>query len=105
VAVVEPTFFRKVVQCARTRYPEDRASYHVSAELDLMPDPSTLPDTELSILLEDFHAREILHVTFGSVVTDPELHDQLMAILESNEEGHYGALEKHFIRHLTPFCV
>jgi hypothetical protein len=105
VAVVEPTFFREIVQRAQDRYPEDRASYHVSAELDKMPDPASIRDSELSDLLEDFHAREILHVTFGSVVTDPRLHALLVEILQSNEEGHYGALEKHFVKHLKPFCV
>ena len=69
-----------------------------------MPDPASLPDSDLPELLEDFHAREILHVTFGSVVTDTRLHSLLVRTLKSNEEGHYAALEKHFVRHLRPFC-
>jgi hypothetical protein len=105
VAVVEPALFREIAHCAQAHYPEDRASYHVSAELDQMLDPDSLPDAELSELLEDFHAREILHVTFGSVVTDQSLHRRLVETLQSNEEGHYAALEKHFVKHMKPFCV
>jgi len=104
IAVVEPEFFREIVQCARERYPEDRASYHVSAELEKMPSITSIPEDELPGLLEDFHAREVLHVTFGSIVSNPNLHRRLTEILQSHEEGHYGALERHFVRHLKPFC-
>jgi hypothetical protein len=104
VAVVDPSFFREILQCARDRYPEDRASYHVSAELEKMPDFGSMSDDDLPSLLEDFHSREILHVTFGSVVTNENLKGRLLETLQSNEEGHYGALEKHFFRHLKPFC-
>lgn len=103
ISVVDPSVFREIAKCAQERYPEDRASYHVSAELDKMPDPVSMPDSDLPGLLEDFHAREILHVTFGSVVTDSRLHSLLVRALKSNEEGHYAALEKHFVRHLKPF--
>ncbi|MGW8178702.1 MAG: tagaturonate epimerase family protein, partial [bacterium] len=100
VSVVAPSVFREIAQYAQARYPEDRASYHVSAELEKMPDPASMPDDDLPGLLEDFHAREILHVTFGSVVTDLRLNSLLLKTLKSNEEGHYAALEKHFVRHL-----
>jgi hypothetical protein len=104
VAVVDPAFFREILDCARNRYPEDRASYHVSADLEKMPDPATISDDKLSSLLGDFHSREILHVTFGSVVMNENMNKRLKQILQSNEEGHYGALEKHFFKHLKPFC-
>jgi len=45
------------------RYAEDRATYHVSA------DPQKVASgLNLAALLDDFHAREILHVTFGSAL-------------------------------------
>ena len=64
--------------------------------------PETLADPDLPGLLEQFDAREALHVTFGSVLTTPALKERLTAGLASNEETYYDVLERHFIRHLKP---
>jgi hypothetical protein len=103
IAVVKPALFRQIVAFARDRYPIDRASYHVSAEVAKMPVPESLGDSELASLLEDFHAREILHVTFGSVLHHPEFRQPFFATLKENEEVCYAMLEKHFDRHFAPF--
>ncbi len=47
-------------------------------------------------------ARQVLHVTFGSVLRDPDLGPRLMDGLTHNEEAYYRVLERHFIRHLSP---
>ena len=63
-----PSFFREIYAFARERYETDRASYHVSAELERAPLPEGVADWPS--LLDQFDAREILHVTFGSVLTE-----------------------------------
>ncbi len=101
LARLDPALFREILGFARERYPEDRASYHVSAEVSKVPAPAALPDGQLPALLEDFDAREVLHVTFGSALAT--FGDRLMAFLESHEEAYYQGLERHFYRHLRPF--
>ena len=107
IASTEPGFLNEIYQFARERYETDRASYHVSAELDQAPLPEAVSDW--NALLEQFDAREILHVTFGSVLTEKtadgkwRFRDRLMDILQSNQESYASNLERHFIRHLTPF--
>ncbi len=60
-------------------------------------------------LLEQFDAREILHVTFGSVLTEKTIdgrwlfRERLVNFLQANQEAYAANLERHFIRHLTPF--
>ena len=76
---MNPTLFREISAFALERYPLDRASYHVSAEVDKAPDAGRLSDGELTTLLDDFHAREILHVTFGSVLRHPDFRDPFFA--------------------------
>jgi hypothetical protein len=100
---VSPALFREIAGFARERYPIDRASYHVSAEVSRMPDPASLTDDKLTDLLDDFHAREILHVTFGSVLHHPEFRDPFFSTLRANEDIYYEMLEKHFGRHFAPF--
>lgn len=103
IALLNPALFRRIAAFAVARYPTDRATYHVSAQTDKMPDVSALADADLPALLEDFHAREILHVTFGSVLHHPDFRGPFFATLRGDEETYYAVLEKHFSRHFAPF--
>ncbi len=103
IGKVDPELFRDIAAFARGRYPVDRASYHVSAEVDKMPDVAKMPDRKLTALLDDFHAREILHVTFGSVLHHPDFRGPFFAVLRNNEEVYYEMLETHFGKHFAPF--
>ncbi|HET7270862.1 MAG TPA: tagaturonate epimerase family protein [Rubrobacter sp.] len=101
VATLDPGLFREIYAFACGRYEVDRASYHVSAELGRAP--GDVGDAELPGLLEQFDAREILHVTFGSVLKDAHLRDRLFGLLRKNPDDYASGLEGHFLRHLKPF--
>jgi hypothetical protein len=63
------------------------------------------------MLLEQFDAREILHVTFGSVLTAQAaegsflFRDRLLALLRSHPEAYTETITRHFVRHLQPFAA
>jgi hypothetical protein len=111
IAALDIPFFRKIYAFARERYETDKASYHVSAELSRTRAPEDLSDAELPRLLEQFDAREVLHVTFGSVLTERNadgsrrFYDRLVSLLRANPEAYAQNLERHFARHLQPFTV
>ncbi|MCL7455432.1 MAG: tagaturonate epimerase family protein, partial [Anaerolineae bacterium] len=102
IARVDPGFFREILALARACYEEDRATYHVSAELDKVPPPDELQDEELAGVLSQFDGREVLHVTFGSVLD--RFGDRLLEALDAHEEAYYAVLDTHFQRHLAPFA-
>lgn len=102
VAEVEPALFREIVALARRRYPQDRASYHVSADLARVPEIVGLADDDLAGLLDDRDARQVLHVTFGSVLA--AYREPLLMALRVHEDEHYAALVRCFTRHLAPFA-
>jgi hypothetical protein len=107
IASTEPDFLREIYQFTWEHYETDRASYHVSAELRRASLPKDV--TDWNVLLDQFDAREILHVTFGSVLTEKTsegkwlFRDRLMKSLQANQDAYASNLERHFIRHLTPF--
>ncbi|MDQ5850530.1 MAG: tagaturonate epimerase family protein [Chloroflexota bacterium] len=109
VAQHDPALFREIYRFARDRYENDRASYHVSASLSRAPLPEDVADPALPDLLAQFDAREILHVTFGSVLTARtdagawQFRDRLMALLQAQADAYAANLEAHFLRHLRPF--
>jgi len=118
IAALDPAFFRELYVFARERYEIDRASYHVSAQLARAPLPEDVSEVDLPKLLDQFDAREILHVTFGSVLRwqqaapsgvagDGSLrfYPRFMALLRSNADAYAANVKAHFIRHLTPFAM
>jgi hypothetical protein len=109
IAALDPDFLREIYIFARERYETDKVSYHVSAQLARAPLPQDVSDASLPGLLNQFDAREIFHVTFGSVLSEqnadgtPRFHDRLMGLLRANPEAYAANLERHFVQHLKPF--
>jgi len=103
IARCDPRLFREIHAFAVTRYPTDRASYHVSAEIAHMPHAANLSDEKLPDLLEDFHTREVLHVTYGSVLNEARFRPRFFESLRSHEEDYTRIVEAHFDRHLSRF--
>ena len=104
-AALDPVLFREIYELSRTRYEEDRVSYHVSASLEPAAKPEAVPDEELPALLECFDERQILHVTFGSVLEEARFRDRLLELQREHPDHYAGGLEKHFLRHLEPFAI
>jgi hypothetical protein len=94
LATHEPDLFLKIYLLGRECYEEDRRTYHVSAELARLPKTSDLPS-----LLNDFHAREVLHVTFGSAIG--KFGVELRAALIKHEDVYFEGLRTHFEKHLN----
>src|SRR5262249_5641780 len=111
VAAVDPTLFRAIYAFARERYETDRASYYVSAFLNRAPLPDAVSDAELPSLLDHFDAREILHVTFGSVLTvgnaagAPLFLERIEECLATHGDLYASNLEAHFLAHLRAFTA
>jgi len=103
IARVDAELFREILGFARDRYETDRATYHVSAELAKVPSPDDLSDAALPDQIEQFDARQVLHVTFGSILD--RFGDQLRDRLRENEETYSKVLQDHFERHLSPFVT
>ena len=113
VARCAPQEFRRIVQFARDHYETDRATYHVSATLIGVPaadDLKSALEVEQAYLecWEDvpegrgFTApgRQILHCTFGSVLTHAEFGPLVQQILKEHASTYREVLTEHFVRHL-----
>jgi hypothetical protein len=93
LARLEPDLFTAIYTFSCQHYETDRRSYHVSAQLEKLPGMNDLP-----ALLDDFNAREILHVTFGSVLA--QYGPQLKSALERHMDAYQEGLRVHFQKHL-----
>jgi len=113
-ALREPAFFREICAFSRSRYDVDKATYHVHATLSDVPAPSEIADAKKLEQLylecwEDVPAgqgftapgRQILHCTFGSVVTDPVFGPRLRECLVAHSGTYREILHIHFQQHLN----
>ena len=113
IARHEPAMFRALIDFCRTRYNADKATYHVSATLDSVPPPTAIDgDIPLErMYLERWSevpigrgftapGRQILHCTFGSVLTDAHWGSSLRDVLLAHRDTYSDVLQEHFTRHL-----
>lgn len=108
VALRDAALFREILAFALRRFEHDRATYHMSPSLGKVPAPDALADDELPGLLDQFDARQVLHVTFGSVMIWKDggryrFRERLLRTLDANEDAYYTALQRHFRRHLAAY--
>lgn len=112
-AIHDSKLFREIIDFSRGRYDTDRATYHVSATVEGTPSPGDVSDDkELErIYLEcwpdvaagkGFTApgRQILHCTFGSVLTHDTFGPTLHQCINENPGTYREVLADHFARHL-----
>lgn len=113
VARHDVALLREIIRFSRERYDTDRATYHVSATLSAVPEPDQIADDRKleSIYLQRWDetdsgkgftepGRQILHCTFGSVLTDGKLGPAIKAVLDAEPTTHAEILCEHFARHL-----
>lgn len=109
VAVKEPGLFKEILDYSRNLYENEKKSYHVSADLNKVHSAESYSDEDLIGLFANDDTRQILHVTFGKVLTDKNekgelvFKDRILKCLINNEELHYKFLTDHFHKHLDPF--
>ncbi len=100
IARVNPGLFRSLVARAVASFPEASRLYHVGLDLHAVPDAGGLPDSGLEDLLDAKDSRQLLHITYGGLLSDPGLRAAIYATLGENEELHYAAVEEHIRKHL-----
>ncbi|MCZ7645383.1 MAG: tagaturonate epimerase family protein [Planctomycetota bacterium] len=102
-ARADKPLFREIVGFCRGRYETDRATYHVSAKLgDVPAEPA---DAELErAYLEHDSGRQILHVTFGSVLGGesgtPPYKQRLLELLHKRADLYREVLRAHLGKHI-----
>ncbi len=118
VARHDEPLFRRIIDFGRGRYETDKATYHVSATLENVPAAADLPDSTQveQVYLERWEdvpeglgftepGRQILHCTFGSVLTDSELGPAVRSVLEAHPDTYSEVLADHFSRHLQALAA
>lgn len=99
--------FKEIVSYSAGRFPEDKASYHISVtDADVAAYSKAPPSDYENVFLEEDNGRQLLHVTFGSVLTlgktasGRTFKDAILENLRANDSLHEEVLAKHLGKHL-----
>lgn len=101
IADVDPGLYRKMHAKSLASLDAARKYYKVSLDLAKIPDITDLDDQKLPDLMNQDDARQLLHITYGFILQDPELREALYATLSENEETYKEYLRIHLGRHLA----
>jgi hypothetical protein len=103
-----PKLFREIIEFSRARFETDKKTYHISTT---QSEVESLPKQEESgmeqVFLDERPGRQLLHVTFGSVLTQGKRENgqtfkqAILELLESNPDLHQDLLDIHFTKHLA----
>lgn len=108
-AIMQPKLFREIFNYSLSLYETEKKSYHVSADMTKLKSSNEYSNEELVELFSNDNFRQMLHVTFGRVLTDKNnngdfiFKQRLIDCLKQNEEKHYEVIINHFKKHLEPF--
>ncbi len=110
VAKHDLDLFREIYYFSLEQFQKDRATYELSTDVNNIPDLSKLNGEQIASLLDsglgNDDLRQVLHVTYGSVLTargdngTSRFADRCFAILKKNEKEHFEVLGSHIKRHL-----
>jgi len=107
IARKEPELFRKIYEYAVEHFDEARKYYHVTSNMDNVPDVSSMADEDLPLVFAQNDARQVLHITYGLILTAKDkdgkylFRDDIYNTLNNHEEDYYRALEEHLNKHLS----
>jgi hypothetical protein len=101
--------FQEIVMFSRDQFESDRRSYHISTTMaDIERACSTVTESSYErLFLDEIPGRQLLHVTFGSVLTvgktarGRSFHSAIMDLLRVEADLHEEILDRHFTKHLS----
>jgi hypothetical protein len=105
-AAADPSLYREIHSYALGAFADAKKYYHVTTDLSRIPDISALRDSELISLFENNETRQLIHITYGHILTrkNPDgsflFRDRLYKLLREHEDEYRLSLVKHIGKHL-----
>ena len=106
VAKADPALYREIHKYALSMFNEACKYYHVTTNLNNIPNVDTVADADMADLFNNNDARQLIHITYGFILTDKnedgtyKFKDKLYKFWRENEEVYAQMLYNHIGKHL-----
>ncbi len=107
VATARPALYREIHEYALSMFAEAKKFYHVTTDLTKIPALDTLSDAELPSLFTQNDARQLIHITYGFILTVKDeagnyrFKDRLYKFWREEEDVYSDMLYAHIGKHLA----
>ncbi len=107
VASADAQLFRQIHAFALEKFSEATKDYKVSTTIDSISSIVEVEDADLVKLFADDHQRQLLHITYGAILTakdgqgKPLFKDELYSVWQTYAKEYSDLLYKHIGRHLN----
>jgi len=111
IAAKNPSLYRKMHKYAVANLTEAKKYYHIGADVAKVPDIDKIPDAYLPGLMDMADSRQVLHITYGLILTAannegiPLFKHEIYSTLNESEEDYCKSLEKHIGKHLEALGI
>ena len=100
VADFDPALYRKAHAFALEHRREAEKYYHVSTDVNTIPNIDLQCDAYLPEYLKLPASRQTMHITYGLLLAEPWFREPFFALLHEHEEDYYKRLIAHIGKHL-----
>lgn len=106
VAMTDASLYREIHKLALAKFSDATKFYHVTTNLNNIPDIDTLKDEELPSLFNNNDARQLIHITYGYILNEKDSQDnylfktKLYRLWKKQEDVYADELYKHIGKHL-----
>ncbi|MGI6162103.1 MAG: tagaturonate epimerase family protein [Christensenellales bacterium] len=100
IAAEQPQLYRKIHQKALESFDKAAAYYVVHADPAAVPDIGDMKDMQLESLFDNNDCRQLIHITYGFILQDKELHSAIYHTLEEKREQRDKYVSGHIDAHI-----
>lgn len=106
VAMCDPSLYREVHQFALSKFNDAKKYYHVTTDINRIPNIDTLSDNQLVDLFKNNDARQLIHITYGFILTtkdkngDYVFKNRLYQLWDKEQDKYILTLKNHIGYHL-----
>jgi hypothetical protein len=106
VAIKDPGLYREVHKYALTAFEAATAYYHVTTDLNKIPNIDTLSDSQLPGLFKLNDSRQLIHITYGLILNEKNpdgsyaFKDRLYKLWRKYREEYAQLLFEHIGHHV-----
>ncbi len=106
VAIKDANLYREIHAYALEVFEQAKKYYHVTTQIDRIPDLDSLADSELPDLFKHNDSRQLIHITYGLILNakNPDgssrFRDRLYKLWNEFGDAYAQLLEQHIGKHL-----
>ncbi|TVQ22102.1 MAG: hypothetical protein EA383_16005 [Spirochaetaceae bacterium] len=105
IADISPDLYRRIHEKAMEEFPKALARYEIDADINKVPALDKVRDRQLKDLLSNPHWRQLMHISYGGILSDEDIKKDIMQVLHKNEDAYFAAIAKHFRAHIDGLGV